>query len=649
MKKYTFWVSLLLAVLEANVLLAQDLHRQKLPLEVQKELGQGIQNLKPQHLPKFQLNKVLAEDQVHPGTRFAAPLAADFSLEKSGTWERMKNGDAIWRLKINSPDALGLVIFYDNFFLPSGAQLRVYNADGSQMLGPFTSFDNRPSGNFLTGLVLGESAVLEYYEPNEVLGEGRFHIGRVDHAYNQSNLDASGFQEAELASVGFGMSSPCNININCPDGAPYTTEKRAVCRIFLVVEEGTGYCTGSLINNTKNDGRPLIISAFHCQDFYTPLYDLWRFDFNYETPGCTNPDSEPAYQSILGCKLLSGRQANDFLLMELNSRVPSNFNAYFLGWNRQTTIARNGAIIHHPRGDIKKVSTTSTAISTLNITLNWNNQVTSPPGSHVSADLDVGIFQTGSSGSPLLDQDKLFIGQLHGGIIPKLTCDSIAVARFGRLTVSWNAGNTPDTRLSDWLDPLGNGATTLNGIENPILSGGKIGGTIQTENNIAVPNARVSLLGKNGLALSTTTDSQGKYIFDNIPFGDSYEISVTKEGAAVNGITTFDLIKIQKHILNLELLSLLKQYAGDVNKSRSLSTLDMILIRRILLGIDTDFTDVTPWYFLPTQGTFNVPNDPFSGITSGANVISSFTANVLNFDFYAIKYGDVNNSVDVTK
>ena len=109
------------------------------------------------------------------------------------------------------------------------------------------------------------------------------------------------------------------------------------------------------------------------------------------------------------------------------------------------------------------------------------------------------------------------------------------------------------------------------------------------------------------------------------------------------------MIKIQKHILNLELLTLLKQYAGDVNRSRSLSTLDMILIRRILLGIDVDFTDVTPWYFLPTQGTFNVPNDAFSGITSGANIIASFTANVLNFDFYAIKYGDVNNSVDVTK
>jgi hypothetical protein len=263
--------------------------------------------------------------------------------------------------------------------------------------------------------------------------------------------------------------------------------------------------------------------------------------------------------------------------------------------------------------------------------------------------LDVGIFQTGSSGCPLLDQEKLFIGQLHGGIIPQLTCDSIAVARFGRLSASWNAGSTANTRLSDWLDPLGNGATTLNGIENPNRSGGKISGTVQTETNVGIPNARVALLGNNGLALSTTTDTQGKYTFDNIPFGDTYELSVTKEGPSTNGITTFDLIKIQKHILNLELLSLLKQYAGDVNKSRSLSTLDMILIRRILLGIDVDFTDVTPWYFLPTQGTFNVPNDAFSGITSGANIIASFSADVLNFDFYAIKYGDVNNSVDVTK
>jgi hypothetical protein len=295
------------------------------------------------------------------------------------------------------------------------------------------------------------------------------------------------------------------------------------------------------------------------------------------------------------------------------------------------------------------VSIINTPVSPINLTLNWNNNVTSPPGSHLSADINLGIFQTGSSGSALLDADKRFIGQLHGGIIPKLTCDSIAVARFGRLAVSWDDGSTPATRLKDWLDPLNNGATTLDGMENPTRTGGKIAGKVKTESNVGIPGARVTLLGNNGLSLSTTTDAQGNYSFDSVPFGDTYDVSVSKNGAASNGITTFDLIKVQKHILNLEILTLLKQFAGDVNKSRSLSTLDLILMRRIVLGLDTEFAEVPSWYFLPSQGTFNVPNDAFSGITSGANLVSSFTKDVLNFDFFAIKFGDVNDSVDVTK
>lgn len=267
-------------------------------------------------LPHFSLKKVLKEDRLKPGNRFAAPLAVDLGLENAGIWEDGPEGSRIWRVKVESKSALGLMLLFDDFFIPPGATLKVHHADG-QLLNTYNGLDNQANGKFLIGLVRGERAFLEYTEPQEFKGQGRLHLFRVDHAYHQANLVAADFNTSGKLNIelGFGASAPCNINVNCEEGTPYSAEKRAVCRIVVVVEEGTGVCTGNLINNTKQDGRPLLLSAFHCQDGYTPLYDLWRFDFNYESSSCENPVKEPQWQTILGSKLLAGHQMTDFLLL----------------------------------------------------------------------------------------------------------------------------------------------------------------------------------------------------------------------------------------------------------------------------------------------------------------------------------------------
>jgi hypothetical protein len=470
----------------------------------------------------------------------------------------------------------------------------------------------------------------------------------VDHAYHRehllaANFDVSGKLTEELK-LGFGASADCNVNINCEEGEAYKVEKRAVCRIVVIVKEGTGVCTGNLMNNTKQDGRPLLLTAFHCQDGYTPLYELWRFDFNYESESCKNPGKEPQWQTLLGAKLLAGRQSSDFLLLELSNTIPQSFNAYFLGWDRQRGAPQSAAFIHHPQGDIKKISIDKEPLFVNPTSIQWNNDVLTPANYHLRMDIDQGAFKVGSSGSALLNEKKRVVGQLHGG---RDTCDQ-PIAYFGRLFISWDASDSEAGRLKDWLDPAKLESDTLDGIENPVRGGGTISGSVKTENGIGIANTRVQILSTSGVTLTTLTDDLGNFSVDNLPMGETYEVGAGKADLYENGLSTLDMIRIQKHILALEELPTpYQKIAADVNNSGTITTLDLIQMRRVILNLDTKF--VTPtWLFVPAEKNFIDSSDPFKGVISGAYTIPALLEKANTFNIIGIKFGDINGSVDVS-
>ncbi|HOY17515.1 MAG TPA: hypothetical protein PLC89_09490 [Haliscomenobacter sp.] len=598
-------------------------------------------------LPRFSLKRTLQEDRLKPGNRFAAPLSVDLGLDNAGTWESTSEGNKVWRMKVQSKDALGLMLLFDAFFIPPGAVLNVYHADG-QLMDTYNGLDNQSHGKFLVGLVRGETAQLEYIEPRESIGQGRLHLFRVDHAYHRENLRAANFAVSGKLSdeieLGFGASDPCNVNIACADSAEFAKEKRAVCRIVVVVKEGTGVCTGNLINNTKQDGRPLLLTAFHCQDGFNPLYDLWRFDFNYESKTCDNPAKEPQWQTILGAKLLAGRQMSDFLLLELSNSIPQSFKAYFLGWDRQTTAPTQAAFIHHPQGDIKKISLDTDPLIVNPNAITWNNKVITPANFHLRMGIDKGSFKVGSSGSALLNEKKRVVGQLHGGLD---TCVN-PIGYFGRLNVSWDGAESAEGRLKDWLDSADTQADTLDGIENPVKGGGTISGSIKTEKGTGIANVRVQLLGTNGATITTLTDELGNFSIDNVPLSETYEIGAGKADLYENGLSTLDMIRVQKHILNLEALATpFQMIAADVNNSGTISTLDLIQMRKVILNLETKFSSPV-WMFVPAEKNFQDPKDPFKGLTSGIYTIPGLTNKVMNFNFTGIKFGDINGSVDNT-
>ncbi len=622
-----------------------------LPQSFQGNFPELRNDVLEESLPRLRLKQLRKEDAQRPSTRFAAPLSVDLDPLNAGQWTELSNGDRVWRLKVKGKGGMGMALLFDDFFLPSGSMLHLYQPDGRQILGAYTSFNNPENNKFLIGFIEGETAILEYYEPKEVKGKGRLHIFRVDEIYERETLELakaefSIFGGSSVEDLGFGASFDCHQNIACTMGQAFEKEKRAVARIILVVEEGTGYCTGSLINNTARNGTPYLLSAYHCQDSYTPLYDFWRFDFGYEGASCQNPSSEPGFQSILGCTQRAGYRNTDFLLLELASAVPAAYEGYFMGWDRNPSNRSNNAtIIHHPRGDIKKIARREDPVEVFANSIMWNNEVMTPPNHHYRVIYSEGTFEIGSSGSALIDNNRRIIGQLHGG---SSNC-GFTTGYFGRFSTSWEGGGTPQTRLRDWLDPLGTGQVQLNGMENPVQGGGRIAGMVNTEFGQPLLRAEVRLSGSNGLELSTHTDETGQYVFSNVPYGSMYQISVERSDPNVlNGITTLDLIRVQKHILSVDLLDSPYQIiAADVNATQSVTTIDLIQMQKLILGLNASFAEVDDWYFIPAFFEFEDLFNPFRSMPqSNGFTLQSFTGDLLDIDFIGIKMGDVNGSAE---
>jgi hypothetical protein len=597
--------------------------------------------LKASPVSPLDRSRIESEDARFPGDRFAAPTAVDFDLANSGEWTEMPNGDRIWRLHVQASGAYGLGLFYDQFYLPPGARLHVYTPDRSHILGAYTQQNNSRTGRFLTGFLPGDEAIVEYFEPASVTGQGQIHLFRIDQVYKPGMFGNTTLRSNEQMELGFGASFDCHANINCPEGDNYQTLKKGIIRILVVVEEGSGFCTGNLLNNTRQDNTPYVLSAFHCQDGFTPLFDLWRFDFGYETNACANPNAEPSRQSILGCQKRAGRQENDFILLELFQTVPTSFDPYFLGWDRSEVLAPSATIIHHPRGDIKKIAFEEDAVRVFPNRINWNNDVQTPASHHFIVNYDFGAFEIGSSGSALLNPDGRVVGQLHGGTSD---CES-TTAYYGRLTLSWEGGGTPATRLRDWLDPDSTGAVILNGRIPDDEAGLTVSGMVHTETGTAIPNTQVILIGSNGSALSTFTDDQGLYTFTNVAAGITYEVSCQKSDMVLNGVNTLDLIQIQRHILNLvNLDSPYQLLSADVNASGSVSTLDLIIIRKVILGLEPDFSPWPSWYFVPAINGFANPQNPLEGFNDNAYLLENLQEDILDFDLIGFKPGDVNDS-----
>lgn len=381
--------------------------------------------------------------------RFAYNHMTDFNMNNSGTWTNLQNGGKLWRLKVNSKNALTLNFFLKDVKIPEGNQLFVYNEDKSFILGSFTE-NHLYEEQLGTELIPGETAIVEYYvAPQNQNHPHSLTIEMIGHGYRTV---------AEFQNKAFGSSGSCNMNVNCPDGSNWTNQRNSVAMLVQGGVNGSGFCTGSLINNTANDGKPYFLTANHC--YSNPAQ--WVFRFNWQSANCPNPSSSPTnFNSLSGATLRARRAASDFCLVEItgglnNGTIPANFNPYFSGWDIATTGHTTAVGIHHPAGDIKKISFDDNAPTVSNYNGISNNTW------RVVWDRNT-TTEGGSSGSPLFNQNGRIIGQLWGG---SASCSNLAGPDYyGGLFMSWTASSNSAEQLKYWLDPSNTGTTTIEGYD----------------------------------------------------------------------------------------------------------------------------------------------------------------------------------------
>ncbi|MCB9081090.1 MAG: T9SS type A sorting domain-containing protein [Lewinellaceae bacterium] len=169
-----------------------------------------------------------------------------------------------------------------------------------------------------------------------------------------------------------------------------------------------------------------------------------------------------------------------------------------------------------------------------------------------------------------------------------------------------------------------------------------IAGAIKTEGAATVEGVQVNLSGN--AQMSYTTDVNGQYNFSTLRQGADYTVAPQLNKGFLNGVSTFDLVLISKHILNVQPLnSPYKLIAADVNNSKSVTTLDLIQLRKLILNIDTQLANNSSWRFVDASFAFpNAANPwqtPFPEVKNINNLAGELKAN-----FVAVKVGDVNGN-----
>lgn len=432
----------------------------------------------PVTMPAFNLQAMQAEDALQDGLagkpfRFANKFQVELDLFNSGHWTVLSNGDRIWRLNIISQGAKTMNFVMDRYALPEGAELFIYNNDRTDKIGPYTSNENQEDGFLGTWIVYGDNVWLEYYEPSSVQNLGRISISEVAHGYR-------GFEKpAELESKALNDSGACNVDVNCninlgaTNGVNWTTIRDNYRNaVGIIIVNGSGSCTGTLVNNTNATGTPYFLTANHClgaPNGFGAAYpsSSWAFGFQWftNTPDCATFSNTVGPNSptrvLAGATLRANDDIADFALFQLNQTPPAAWNLYYAGWSRVLNSTTGQLGVHHPSGDIMKIARNDEAASATTTSFNGNSQTRMWRVSN----WEYGVTEPGSSGSCLLNTAGQIIGVLSGG---SAACSGITdnggFDIYGRFETSWNSFPTNNARrLSFWLDPSNSNVMSLEG------------------------------------------------------------------------------------------------------------------------------------------------------------------------------------------
>jgi len=465
MKKILLIVlSLFVAV---NTIFAQNIEQELPPsFRFENNLIQQPQIYKAMLEQNASLLRAESMERVKNGQplRIAVGIAADLELiSENAPLLRLASGEQIRRQAIKSEGANGLILSFSELFIPEGGKLFIYTEDRTQIV-VFLHETNPSGGVFATSILYQDKIVLEYVESIISREQPRINISNIGFVY-RSNAD-------------FRNVMTCYINANCSEGDDWLLQRNGVVGLRMNIANGRNrnwyICSGSLINNVRQDGTPFILSASHCFEGYDDItLSTMAFDFFKESVSddCTDRSiSSPLTKTMTGAIIIADipmRGASDGTLLKLTNSIPNDWNVFFNGWDARGIAATSGVSIHHPNEMVKKISTfTQPLVSVGN--LPFQNGIITGANAHWQvrwSPTENGHSVTfgGSSGSPIFNENGHIVGTLSGGASFCQTPN--APDFYGKFSHLWNQYSDTTQHFRRFLDPDNTGVLVLDGFD----------------------------------------------------------------------------------------------------------------------------------------------------------------------------------------
>lgn len=420
----------------------------------------------------------------------AKVIGTDVKFPESGVFHYLDNGQIIWKAQIHIEGAPAIGLYLDNFDLPKGVNMYVYNSNASQILGAYTTENVSPEDKlFAIQPVQGnyvniELNIASFVNMNDIaltIDNAAIHFDGISYLDQYRNPTEGVFIGADPFGLQ-GKGAECMIDAACYTASEAEIAKKAAIQTLYLDKRGNlvSMCSATMINslgNTKENCNNYVLTASHCQsnnlsrlgDTTNAAFSQVLFRFNFEKQQCNSTNRAQVdvisaanfrARSEYDGRLQASAMPGDFLLLELRIRVPNSYNSMLAGWDiadQSSYAASSGKQyvgFHHPSGDIKKVS--------------WNNSL-SRSSKHLTVtvprDGSKGAVYGGTSGSGLFNADDRLVGiaSTASGSVTNCPDNTYNSLNYYKFTSGYNYDpNVASRNLKAWLDPFNTGATTAN-------------------------------------------------------------------------------------------------------------------------------------------------------------------------------------------